>query len=89
MKIGKKIGTHPSTNISAYAPWARSVSLTRKKNMAALSELLLQMVMHLHAGSHVKPWRVKMRMQMRAGRKEYKSNGRRHSVFFAPALDMN
>ena len=47
--------------------------------MAALSELLWQMVMHFHAGSHVKPLRVKMRMQMRAGRKEHKNNGRRHS----------
>ena len=37
-----------------------------------MSELLLQMVMHLHAGSHVKPRRVKMRMQMRAGRKGHK-----------------
>ena len=63
--------------------------LTRKKNMAALSELLLQMVTHLHTGSHVKPRRLKRRMEMRAGRKEHKNNGRRHSVFFAPALDTN
>ena len=32
VKIGKKINTHPSANISAYAPCARSVSLTRKKH---------------------------------------------------------
>ena len=31
VKIKKKIGTHPSTNISTYAPHARSISLTRKK----------------------------------------------------------
>ena len=31
VKIGKKISTHPSANVSAYAPCARSVSLTRKK----------------------------------------------------------
>ena len=49
--------------------------------MAALSKLLLQMVTHLHADSHVKPRRVKMRMQMRAGRKEHKNNRCRHSVF--------
>ena len=44
--------------------------------MAALSKLLLQMVTHLHATSHVKPRRVKTRMQMRAGRKEHKKNKR-------------
>ena len=31
VKIGKKIGSHSSASISAYAPRARSVSLTRKK----------------------------------------------------------
>ena len=88
VKIRKKISTHPNANISAYAQCARSVSLTRK-NMAALSELLLQMVTHLYASSHVKPQRVKIHMQMRAGRKEHKNNGHRHFGFFAPALDMN
>ena len=53
-----------------------------EKNMAALSELLLQMVMCFHASSHVKPWRVKMRMQMRTGRKEHKNNRHRHSGCF-------
>ena len=52
--------------------------------MAAPSELISQMVTYLHADSHVKPRRVKMRMQMRAGRKE-----RRHSASFAFALDKN
>ena len=65
MKIGVKITTHLSANISAYASHVRFIFLTGK-NMAALSELLLQMVMHLHSGSHIKPRRVKMRMQMRA-----------------------
>ena len=74
MKIGKKISTHPSANISTYALCARSVSLNRKNNMAALSELLLQLVTHLHADSHVKPRRVKMCMQMWAGRKGHKKN---------------
>ena len=44
----KEIGTHSIANISTYALRARSISLTRKKNMAAVSELLLQMVLHLH-----------------------------------------
>ena len=37
--------------------------LTRK-NMAARSDLILQMVMYFHPGSHVKPRRVKTCMQM-------------------------
>ena len=53
VKIGKKIGTHPSANVSVYALRARSVSLTRKI-MATLSKLLLQMVKHFHTGNHVK-----------------------------------
>ena len=57
--------------------------------MAALSELKLQMVMYFHAGSHVKSWKVKMCVQMRAGRKEHKNNKRRHLASFAFALDMN
>ena len=32
VKIGKKIGTHSSASVSAYAPRARFVSLTRKKH---------------------------------------------------------
>ena len=32
------------------------------------------MDMYFHAGSRVKPWRVKMCMQMRASRKEHKNN---------------
>ena len=54
-----KIATHLSANISAYAPRARFIFLTGK-NMAAPSKLILQMVMYLHAGSHVKPQRVKI-----------------------------
>ena len=38
--------------------------------MAAPSELIWQMVTYLHTDSHVKPRRVKMHMQMRAGRKK-------------------
>ena len=57
--------------------------------MAALSKLILQMVTYLHAGSHVKPRRVKMHMQMRAGRKEHKNNKHCHSGSFAFALDKN
>ena len=57
--------------------------------MAALSELILQMVTYFHAGSHVKPWRVKKHMQMRAGRKEHKNNERCHSASFVFALDTN
>ena len=59
------------------------------KNMAALSELILQIVTYFHAGSHIKPWRVKMHLQMREGRKEHKNNEHRHLVFSAFALDMN
>ena len=68
VKIGMKIATH----FSAYAPHERFIFLAGK-NMAALSELLLKMVTYFHAGSHLKPWRVKMYMQMRAGRKEHKN----------------
>ena len=68
MKIGIKIASH----ISAYALQARFIFLTGK-NIAALSELILQMVMYFHADSHVRPQRVKMRMQMRADRKEHKT----------------
>ena len=57
--------------------------------MAALSELISQMVTYLHAGSHIKPQRVKMHMQMRAGRKEHKNNECCHLVSFAFALDKN
>ena len=57
--------------------------------MAALSELISQMVTYLPAGSHVKPWRVNVRMQMRAGRKEHKNNERQHLGSFAFALDKN
>ena len=56
-----------SPHVSTYALRARFVFLTGK-NMVALSELILQMVMYLHAGSHVKPRRVKMHRQMRVGR---------------------
>ena len=38
------------------------------KNMAALSELIAQMVAYLRAGSHVKPRRVETPMEMRADR---------------------
>ena len=44
--------------------------------MAALSKLISQMVTYLHAGSHVKLQRVKMRMQKRADRKGHKKNER-------------
>ena len=40
------------------------------------------MAVYLHASSHVKPRRVKMCMQMRAGGKEHKNNKRRHSGSF-------
>ena len=46
------------------------------KNMAAQSELILQMLMYFPAGSHVKP------LQMRAGRKEHENNERRHMALF-------
>ena len=45
--------------------------------MAALSKFMPQMVTYLHAGSHIKPRRVKTLMQMRAGRKGHKKNKRR------------
>ena len=80
VKIGMKIATHLSANISAYAPRARFFWL--EKNMAALNELISQMVMYLHAGSHIKPWRVKMHMQRRAGIKEHKNNECHHSGSF-------
>ena len=56
--------------------------------MAALSELLLQMVTDLHAGSHVKPRRVKMCMQIKAGRKGHKKNehGSARAVIFCFTL---
>ena len=44
--------------------------------MAALSELILQMVTYLYTGSHIKPRRVKTHMQMKAGRKGHKKNER-------------
>ena len=89
MKIGKKISTHPSTIVSAYAPRTRSISLTRK-NMAALSELISQIVTYFHAGTHIKPRRVKMHIQMRADRKEHKNNRCRHSEsFLGFTLDTN
>ena len=54
VKIGMKIATHLSTKVSTYAPHARLIFLTGK-SMAALSKLILQMVMYFNAGSHVKP----------------------------------
>ena len=72
IKIGMKIATHLSANVSTYALCARFIFLTGK-NIAAFSELISQMVTYLNAGSHIKTWRVKMRMQMRAGRKEHKN----------------
>ena len=68
-----KIATHLRENVSAYALHARYIFWIGK-NMAAPSKLILQMVMYLHAGSHIKPWRVKMHMQMREGRKGHKKN---------------
>ena len=76
-----KIGMKIATNISVFAPCARFIFLTGKK-VAALSKLISQMVTYLHVGSQVKPRRVKMHMQMRAGRKEHKNNECRHSVYF-------
>ena len=70
-----KIATHLSANVSTYALHARFIFSTRK-NMAAPSELILQIVTYLFAGSHVKPRRVKISMQMRAGRKGHKDNKR-------------
>ena len=87
VKTGMKIATHLSANVSAYAPCARFIFLTGK-NMAALSEHISQMVMYLHTGSHIKPRRVKMHMQMKAGRKEHKTTIVTWS-FFAFALDKN
>ena len=61
-----------------------------EKKMAALSELILQMIMYFHAGSHVKPRKVKMCMQMRAGRNEHKKQWTSSlRAFFAFALDTN
>ena len=57
--------------------------------MAVPSELILQIVTYFHAGSHAKPWRVKMHMQMRAGRKEHKNNEHGHLGTFAFVLDTN
>ena len=59
------------------------------KNMAGLRELILQIVMYFHAGSHANPQRVKMCMQMRAGRKEHKNNEHGYSGTFALTLDTN
>ena len=43
--------------------------------MAAPSEFTSEMVTYLHADSHVKPLRVKIRMQMKkTGRKRHKNN---------------
>ena len=86
VKIGMKIATHLSANIGTYAPCARFIFLNGK-NMAALSKFILQMVTYFPTSSHVKPWRVKMRMQ--AGRKEHKNNKRGHLVSFTFALDTN
>ena len=44
------------------------------KNHGCPSEFISQMVTHLHTSSHIKPRRVKMRMQMRASRKGHKNN---------------
>ena len=56
--------------------------------MAASGEHLLQMVSYLHAGSQVKPQTVKIRMQMRAGKKGNKNN-ERWSLGVLFALDKN
>ena len=88
VKIGRKIATHLRANVSVYAPCARFIFLTRK-NMATLTEFISQMVMYLHISSHIKPRTVKMRMQMRVGRKEHKNNECCHSAPFALALDKN
>ncbi len=84
VKIWLKIATHLSVNISAYALRARFI-FSIGKNIAALSELISQMVKYLHASSHVKPQRVKMHMQMRAGRKGHKKiqRGSVTTSFFA------
>ena len=57
--------------------------------MPALSELISQMVTYFHANSYIKPWRVKMHMQMKAGRKEHKNNEHCHSESSAFVLDTN
>ena len=85
MKIGVKIASHLSANVSIYAPCARYI-FWLEKNMAALSELILQMDMYFHAGCHVKLRRVKTRMQMRVVRKEHKNNERRYSGLRIPAV---
>ena len=81
VNIVVKITTYLSANVSIYALLARYIFLTGK-NMAALSELILHMVMIFHANSHVKPRRVTTHVQMRAGRKEHKNNECRHSELF-------
>ena len=78
-KIGMKIAPHLS---------ARFIFLIGK-NMAALSELISQMVTYLHTGSHTKSRRVKMCMQMRVGRKEHKNNEHHHLGSFSFVLDKN
>ena len=77
VKIGMKIGA----NVSTYALCARLIFSTGK-NMASPSKLISQMVTYLHTGSHIKPRRVKMRMQIKAGRKEHKKNECHHSGHF-------
>ena len=64
VKIRVNIATHLSANVNAYAPCARYIFLTGK-NVTALSELILQMVLYFHISSHVKPQRLKMYMQKR------------------------
>ena len=54
-----------------------------EKNMTALCEFILQMVMYLHTSSHVKPGRVKIHMQMGAGRKKHKNNELHHLASFS------
>ena len=78
-----KIATHFSANVSLYTPCARYIFWIGK-NIAALSELISQTVTYLHAGSHVKPRRVKTRMKMKAGRKGHKKNehGPAMMIFF-------
>ena len=57
-----------------YASRARFIFSTGK-NMAAPQRVYIA---NGHASNHVKPWRVKMRMQIRVGRKEHKNNERCH-----------
>ena len=88
-KLGRKSALTPAqTSAHILSVQDLFLWLEKKKNIAALSELILQMVMHLHAGSHIKPWRVKMCMQIRAGRKGHKKNkcGQRQSVIFCFAF---